>query len=85
MELLRKEQENPGVLSRDEIFNYNVIMQQSEGLSRDSILIEIGTTKINLTNLYEKEFRELLSLKGSTFKFVMDEIDKCSMNILYNE
>lgn len=82
LDLLRKERENPGILSKDAIFQYTILVQQAEGLTSDSILIEIGDAKGKLTNLYEKEYRELLNLKGATFRLIMDEIDNRSMNIL---
>ena len=82
LDLLRKERENPRILNTETIFQYTIVVQQAEGLTSDSILIEIGNAKGKLTNLYEKEYRELLNLKGATFRLIMDEIDNRSMNLL---
>lgn len=82
LEMLRSEVVNPGILEHDKVVQYQNIIQQTEGLTDDLILSNIGNTKMKLTRLYENEYRNLFNIKGITFKRIRDEIEKNSFEIL---
>lgn len=82
IDLLQKETAHPGILKSEELDSYYNILKQTEGLTHEAILHDIGSAKSKLTKLYENEYRSLLELKGTTFKIIMDEIDNKSFEIL---